>query len=96
MKKKLDKTIIGFIAGIIVPPLAYFIFCFFSFYGESAIDLLKGYASRHLLTHIISLAALANLPLFYGFLRLDSDRSAKGVIAATMIYFLVIAFLKLK
>ena len=93
MKAWSNKFVTGFIIGIFSPPVAFFIFCYIKFYDESAIALIQGYIKRNVLTHIISLSVLINLPLFFGFLGSSREYSSRGVIGATFVYVFVVLIL---
>lgn len=95
MKKWNNTLLTGIIIGIIAPFLAFYIFCLFNFPDENAIELLKAYARRNVLTHIISLSVLINLLLFFSFLRSNRENTARGIIGATLIYAFVVVILKL-
>jgi hypothetical protein len=90
-----NKIITGLITGIVSPPAGFYIFCLFVYPGESALELLQGYARRHVLTHVISLSVLFNLALFFIFLNTKREISARGVLGATFIYAFIVLILKL-
>ena len=94
MKRWKNNIWTGVLAGIILPPLAFYVFCFFVFPNENAWDLLQGYALRKVLTHVISLAAIANLGLFFLLLRFNLDIAARGVLGATLLYAFVVVSIK--
>ena len=95
MKNWSNNLSTGFIIGILSPPLAFYIFSLFEYRSESAIELIKGFAGRKVLTHIISLSVLINLPLFFTFLSSNRENAVRGIIGATFIYAFVILILKL-
>jgi hypothetical protein len=95
MKNRSNNIYTGLAVGLISPPVAFFIFCVFEFQDESTLELLRGYAGRHVLSHVISLSVIINLPLFFAFLRSNRDNSARGVIGATLVYAFIILILKL-
>ena len=95
MKNWSNKLITGFIIGVLSPPLAFYLFCLFEFRDEKALELLQGYASRNVLTHVISLSVLINLPLFFAFLGSNRDQAGRGVIGATLLYAFLVLILKL-
>ena len=95
MKNWSNKLFTGLILGILCPPLAFYFFSLVEYRGESAIELIKGFAGRKVLTHVISLSVLINLPLFFTFLSSNRDYTARGIIGATLIYAFVILILKL-
>jgi hypothetical protein len=94
MRKWYDRLSTGLIAGVISPPISFFLFCVIYFPDENVMEILKRYFDRNVLTHVISLSALINLPLFFTFLGFNCERSAQGVIGATILYGLLIVFLK--
>jgi hypothetical protein len=95
MTWKKNSLLNGFLTGLFSPPIAFYVFCFFSFRDEKVMDVLQGYIHRNVLTHIISLSVLVNLPLFFGFLGMNHERSANGVIGATFLYAFTVLILKL-
>ena len=84
--KKLDKTIVGIIAGLILPFIVALI-VFLSAKGEPN---LKAWMMRinlaHIETHIISLCVFSNIVLFFIFNRLDMLRATRGVLAITILW----------
>jgi hypothetical protein len=90
-----NKLSTGLITGILSPPVAFYLFCFFQFRDTDVIELLKGYAARNVLTHVISLSVLVNLPIFFAFLGSNREHSARGVIGATFLYAFLILIMKL-
>ena len=95
MKNWSNKLFTGLILGILCPPLAFYFFSLVEYRGESAVELIKGFAGRKVLTHVISLSVLINLPLFFTFLSSNRDYTARGIIGATLIYAFVVLILKL-
>ncbi len=94
MKLK-NKVTTGLIIGLVCPPLAFYIFYLFGFSDESILEVLKGYAMRNVLTHVISLSVLINLPVFFAFLGTNRELSARGVLGATFIFAFVVLIMKL-
>ncbi|MBP5473777.1 MAG: hypothetical protein J6X92_03335 [Bacteroidales bacterium] len=84
--KKLDKTVVGIIAGLILPFIVALI-VFLSAKGEPN---LKAWMMRinlaHIETHIISLCVFSNIVLFFIFNRLDMLRATRGVLAITILW----------
>ena len=95
MKNWSNSLFTGFILGVVCPPLAFYVFCIFEFKNESVFVLLRGFASRNVLTHVISLSVLINLPLFFTLIGTNRDYSGRGVIGATFLYAFVVLILKL-
>ena len=85
-KNKFDSTLTGFLAGFFVPIIIFFAIYLF---GESEIPFSKYVGNLwqlHALVKLGSLCVFANLLVFMGFIRLKYDKSAKGVLAATLLY----------
>lgn len=94
---KLDKTLYGFILGLIVPMLGMLIvwLLVFSHYDFDA--LLKLFVSFNFslglkeAAKIISLGMILNLAPFYLLLNKQFYTAVKGVIMATFIYLIIVA-----
>jgi hypothetical protein len=95
MNKWNNKLSTGVLLGIFSPPLAFLIFFLFAFPGENVVTILHGYAARNVLTHVISLSVIINLPLFFIFLQSNLEQSARGVLGATLLYAFLILIMKL-
>ena len=89
-----NRQITGLIVGLAAPLLVFVIFVLLVYPNDRIIDLLSGFIRRNVLSHVISLAILINLPIFFVFLETNKERSAKGVIGSTLLYGLVIVILK--
>jgi hypothetical protein len=89
-RKPFDSPGIGFLAGFLVPVL---IFLAVYYFGEKSVSF-SNYISNlwHLqaLVKLGSLCVFANLLVFMGFIRLKYDRSARGVLGATILYALAL------
>ena len=92
--KRFDHFVSGLFAGLFLPPVAFYIFAYYSFNNADPMLVFKSYYHRHLLTHVISLSVLINLIIFFIFINADSYRAAKGIIGATLIYFMIVLILK--
>lgn len=90
----LDKVWIGVIAGLIAPAIALWLYYFINYRDLGIgrfIDLQK---LGDTYTPLISLCVLANLAVFYPFIWKEKWRGAKGVIGATLIWAMLVLFLK--
>jgi hypothetical protein len=89
-RKPLDSPKIGFAVGFSVPILIFFLVYLF---GESTVSF-KNYVKNlwylQALIKLASLCVFANLLIFMGFIRLKHDRSARGVLGATILYALAV------
>ena len=95
MSKNLKDFISGLAVGIIAPPITFYFFCLFAFPETSVVDQLMTYIRRHVLTHVISLAAIINLALFFIFLQMNKDFISRGILGATFIYAAFVLILKI-
>ncbi len=93
-KQPLDKAAIGFLVGFIVPLL---VFLGVWFFGEKGISFSNYVANLWHLQALIKLGSLcvfANLLAFWGFIRMNYDRAARGLLGATIIYAMIILISK--
>jgi hypothetical protein len=89
-----NNILVGLLFGLIVPFLALMIVYLTGFPGFRFIDFFRFTMSKNILQNLVSLCGLANLPLFYLFIRSESYESVKGVILATFILVLLVIILK--
>ncbi len=92
MKK--DSTILGIVVGIIAPLLVMLGFWQFNFGHMSFMRFRELMIDSTNLPGLISIGLLGNLAVFFLFYKFKLDVSARGVIAATFAYGLVIIILK--
>ena len=91
MAAKLNKMYVGLFLGLLVPVIALWIFNLAAFDHLSAGDFLQYLISRNKLSAVISLGVIPNLLVFFIFIWLNYLYSARGVLAATLIFaFLVV------
>ena len=83
----------GIIIGLIVPVISFEACVFIFREGETFMQVLDRFVFLDVFTHIISLAAVLNLLVFFLFLWANKERSANGVIGATIIYAMIVAVL---
>ena len=95
MKKSINHPVTGIIAGLVTPVLAFWIFCLIEQEGSPMLEVLKMYKDRGVLTHVISLSVLGNLPVFFAFLQTRNERAAQGVIGATIAWAIYVFAIKL-
>lgn len=93
-RPELNSQRTGFIAGIILPLISFFLFYLFR-YGEiPLIEFIKYVYFRQVLSPVLSLNILPNLIIFYLFIRKDYLRSARGVLLATFLFAGVVLLIK--
>jgi hypothetical protein len=93
MKEKWNQTWLGFIPGIIVPLVTFYLIYLSLSEDQSIIEYYNKLASTHVLTKFLSLTVVPNLLLFFIFIWLDFLKTARGVLGATMFYAFVIVIL---
>lgn len=94
MSKNTDRTIVGVIIGLLSPPIAFILFCYFSLQEESVLEAFSRYNRLHVIPHVISLACIVNLATFFLFIKLNKDNSARGVLGATFLFVILVLILK--
>jgi hypothetical protein len=94
LAEKYDKVIAGFISGFIFP----FIIGIVIFLVSSGEMSLGSYLSRlkesNIITHSITICVFPNIFIFLIFNRLDMLRAARGVLAITIIWAIVVFAVK--
>lgn len=89
-----DHFLTGFISGIIAPFIGFYIYYLISFRYMDFRLYISRLTELGLEGGVISLSLIANLIVFFYFIRGKADRSARGVIGATFLYALVIVIIK--
>lgn len=90
-----DNLVLGVLIGILSPVIACTLFLYFMYPDENVVEILQGYAMRNVLTHVISLSVIINLPVFFILLYVSRENAARGVLGATIMYAFLILILKL-
>jgi uncharacterized protein (DUF486 family) len=94
MNNRTDKMLTGFLLGLLSPPVAFLIFCYFSLPDESIAEVIRRYNRLNVLTHVISLSVIVNLAIFFITLRLHKEKAARGVLGATFVYVFLVLIIK--
>lgn len=84
----------GFISGLLAPPIGFYIYFLISFHYMSFRDYISRLSDLGLESGVLSLSLIANLIVFFYFIKVKADSSAQGVIGATFMYGLLIVILK--
>jgi hypothetical protein len=92
--KKFDTVGTGFLAGMFVPLLIFFVVYLFEKDDVSFSGYISSLWRLHALLKLGSLCVFANLAVFMYFIRLKYDKAAKGVLGATLIYAFVVLISK--
>jgi len=90
-----NQFITGFMAGLLLPVIAFFAIYIFSKSGMSVNAFIERIISRNILTHVISLCVFLNLIIFLIFNRFDKLKSAKGVLGVTILWALAVFAIKI-
>ncbi|MCC7232704.1 MAG: hypothetical protein IT242_07150, partial [Bacteroidia bacterium] len=65
MKKKINRLIPGLLAGILTPALTFQLYVLLQHPDKNMRGVLGMFAEMHVLTHVISLAVIPNLAVFF-------------------------------
>ena len=85
-KNKFDNTGIGLLAGFLVPVIIFFAVYFIREKGISFSNYVGNLWYLQSLVKLGSLCVFANSAVFMGFIKLKYDKTARGVLGATIIY----------
>lgn len=92
---RINRPIVGFLLGLLMPVIGFFIVFFVMRGGNSFASFLTILGAQHrLLSTVISLSILANLVPFIYFNSRRLDEASKGVFIATMLFAVVIVLLR--
>lgn len=92
--EKYDKTFTGAVSGILFPLLVGLIIYIFTAKGISLPAYLGRIADSHIITHAITLCVFPNVLIFLLFNRFDMLKAAKGVLALTIIWAIIVFAVK--
>jgi hypothetical protein len=92
-----DNLILGIILGFVGPLAGLFIYYFLAFYGYHVsfiefITYLK--ENKNFLTGVSSISLIANAVIFTIYLNRYSDKTAKGIFLATLVYGIAVLLIK--
>lgn len=94
MKDRINRMWVGAFLGILLPVVVLFIYQHAKFEDLSFFNFLKSYFKIGILTHVISLAVIPNLVLFFGFVNTDNLKAARGVLLSTFIFAFTVLILR--
>ena len=95
MKLNRDSFLTGFIPGMILPFIGALVFYFIFFDYMNLGKFVKHIVDNDKWISVLSLGTIANLLLFWKFLKMNCEKSARGVLGATFIYAFVVAYFKI-
>jgi hypothetical protein len=94
MDKRFNKIYVGLAAGLILPVIVSLIFNLVAFENLSPGEFIRIMINREKLSALISLVVLPNLLVFFIFIWLNYLYSARGVLAATLVFALLVLITK--
>ncbi len=94
VKKQVNRPITGFFAGFLIPLIIFVAVYFIRETEISFKDYVISLTRLNALIKLGSLCVFANLLVFMGFIRINYDRAARGVLGATIIYAIIILIVK--
>ena len=95
MENKLNSQVLGFITGLLLPVISFFVIFLVMSGPLDLAAYIDRLVSHHILTKFLSLAVIPNLLLFYFFIWKNYQDSYRGVVGGTIISAVVILVLKL-
>ena len=87
---KLDNTGIGLLAGFLLPVIVFFAVYFISEKGISFSNYIGNLWYLQSLVKLGTLCVFANSAMFMGFIKLKYEKTARGILGATIIYAFVV------
>ena len=93
-KNKLDHTGIGFLIGFSVPILVFLIVYLIGNHDVSLVEYAEGLWKLHALIKLGSLCVFVNSIVFMGFIRMKYEKTARGILGATILYAFVVLISK--
>jgi hypothetical protein len=84
--KKADHFLLGFLAGLVLPVIAVFLYYKSNLYFIQPESFMLPSFFKRIFAPLVSLCVTPNLGLFFLFLQFNRLRSARGVIGITLLY----------
>lgn len=94
-KDKYDSTILGTIVGILAPVIAFMIYYLVRYRGMYFPAYIHYLYSGGTFLPILSLCVIPNLLIFFIFIWTKRDKSARGVLQATIAFAVFVGIMKL-
>jgi hypothetical protein len=91
---KYDRELTGLLAGFILPAVILLFIWLFSTGDSSLREYVIKLNSANIVTHIMSLSVFPNIVTFLLFNRFDMLRASRGVLAATIVWAVVVFGIK--
>jgi hypothetical protein len=95
MNRLKDKLLTGLLSGIIAPAVVFILYAKIKQPDNTLSEVINEFIRLKIVTVILSFAAFVNLLVFLFFIWFKADKSAKGVLTATILYAFLVIILKL-
>ena len=92
--EKLDRVITGLISGVVIPIIVGLVIYLFSAGGMSLGSYLVRIKETDIITHSITLCVFQNIFIFLIFNRFDMLRAARGMLAITIVWAVIVFAVK--
>jgi len=83
---KLDNVGIGFLVGFLLPVIIFFMVYLFGKNNISISEYINSLWQLNVLIKLGSLCVFVNSAVFMGFIKLKFEKTARGILGATIIY----------
>jgi hypothetical protein len=83
---KFDNTGIGFFIGFLVPVIVFFVVYLVGNKHVTVAEFTQSLWKIHVLVKLGSLCVFVNSAVFMGFIQLKYEKTARGILGATIIY----------
>lgn len=93
--EKFDNFITGFFSGILLPVLVGVLIYLFSPGSLSVKEYIARIVETNIVTHSISICVFSNIIIFLIFNRFDMLKAAKGVLAITIVWAVIVFAIKI-
>jgi hypothetical protein len=95
VSEKLLYRVVGAVLGLLGPPVVMFTYYHF-YYGSLEFSVfIDRLLYSTLFAPVLSLCVLINLLLFFGFIWMNKDEGARGVLLSTILYAIVVFTMKI-
>jgi len=91
---RFDNVGIGFLIGFILPVIVFAIVYLIGKYDISILEYIKSLQQLNVLIKLGSLCVFVNSAVFMGFIKLKHEKTARGILGATIVYAFVILISK--
>jgi hypothetical protein len=95
MKGIKDNLITGLLCGFVAPAIVFLLYSKIKQPDDAVADVIREFVHLKIVTVILSFAAFVNLIFFFIFIWIRADKSARGVLIATIVYAFIVIILKL-